>query len=212
MIKKKWALIPVLFLTLFISACSDDKDGQSFTEDYNIKVKTLEAVNEDGEKVSTDDYKGKLWIANFIFTSCPDVCPVLTTNMGDLQRMLKEEGLDVQLVSFSVDPDVDTPERMKQYIEAWGGDLDNWDGLTGYSQEEIEEFALESFKVLAAKQNGTVVHQNYFHLVSPEGKFIKLYKGIDDAQFEHVRNGDYDSIEENETMKQIVEDVKAYLK
>ncbi len=82
--------------------------------------------------MSLDNLKGKWWIADFIFTNWTTVCLPMTNNKSILQRKLKDNNLDVQLVSFSVDPDFDSPEVLKEYAEQYGVDFSNWSFLTGY--------------------------------------------------------------------------------
>ena len=78
--------------------------------------------------------------------------------------MAKDEGLDVRFVSFSVDPEVDTPQKMKDYATKFGADFSNWDFLTGYKQAEIEKFALDQFKMIVKKpqEDPQVIHGTYF--------------------------------------------------
>ncbi len=82
-----------------------------------------------------------VWVANFyLLTSCETVCPPMSGSYAaKLQKMAKDEGLDVRFVSFSVDPEVDTPLKMKDYATKFGADFSNWDFLTGYKQAEIEK-------------------------------------------------------------------------
>ncbi len=112
----------------------------------------FEFTTQDNEKLSLDDLKGKYWIADFVFTNCTTVCLPMTTNMSELQDMMEEEGLNehVELVSFSVDPDRDTPEALKDYAKSYDADLKNWTFLTGYDFETIKELSIKSFKSLLA--------------------------------------------------------------
>jgi protein SCO1/2 len=87
--------------------------------------------------VKLDDLRGQVWIADFIFTGCQSACPMLTTRMRSLQKHLEEREralgreLPVRLVSFSVDPEVDTPDKLLAYAEKWGADERRWLFLTG---------------------------------------------------------------------------------
>ena len=88
----------------------------------------FDLVDQHGQRFTDEDLKGKVWVADFIFTNCPDFCPALTANMVRLQRELAADGLlgeDVMLVSFSVDPIADTPEVLYRYTEAYGADQDS---------------------------------------------------------------------------------------
>ncbi len=78
-------------------------------------VPTFELVNQDAQPFGSAQLAGKIWIADFIFTTCPGPCPIISTRMSELQRPL--EKTDVHLVSFTVDPEKDTPEVLRAYAE-----------------------------------------------------------------------------------------------
>lgn len=186
-----------IFLGILLTGCSLFGDTK-YEGDFSYKVEDFSYTNQDGETVSLDDLKGSFWVADMVFTSCNTVCPPMTANMARLQKLLKEEGLDeVRLVSFSVDPEVDTPEMLKEFGDKFGADYSNWDFLTGYTMEEAEKFALKSFKSLVDKPEGKdqVNHTVRFFIVTPDGNAIKSYDG-----------------RQAEQMQQIVDDLKGYLK
>lgn len=109
----------------------------------------FDLVDQHGQRFTDEDLKGKVWVADFIFTNCPDFCPALTANMVRLQRELAADGLlgeDVMLVSFSVDPIADTPEVLYRYAEAYGADQDAWRFLTG-PFEYLDEVLVDGFFV-----------------------------------------------------------------
>ncbi|MDE0562178.1 SCO family protein [Exiguobacterium sp. B2(2022)] len=165
--------------------------GQEIEDPLNWEVESFEYMNQEEEMVSLDDLKGKVWMADFVFTSCETVCPPMTYNMTKLNEALEEEGVeDVQFVSFSVDPTVDTPEKMKEFMSGYDLAKADWQFLSGYSQDEIETFAQESFKALVRKpEEGTQVdHATYFYLVDEEGKIIKAYPGFQDVPTEDIIN------------------------
>jgi protein SCO1 len=85
-------------------------------------------VDQNEHPFGTDQLRGKVWIADVFFTSCPDICPVQTSQMANLQRHLPH---DIWMVSVSVDPEVDTPERMRDYASRYHADLSRWSFLTG---------------------------------------------------------------------------------
>jgi protein SCO1 len=187
---KKYSLFPMLIASYFlVSACSNDavvleepieaKESSTFLPDYEWPIASFEAVNQDNEKVTEQDYQGKVWIMNMIFTNCETVCLPMTANMVKLQKQLATENLDVQLVSFSVDPLLDTPEVLKEYALGYEGDFSNWDLLTGYSEEDIKRIA-KSVKTLAEKPEGTdqVTHGTKFFLVNQEGIVVTGYDGL----------------------------------
>ncbi|WP_421383812.1 SCO family protein [Bacillus salacetis] len=186
----KWMKIGLLIVAgLLITACTSQEDiEQSFP--MSMEVEEFSAVNQDGEAVTLEDIEGDIWIADFIFTNCDTVCLPMTANMSQLQKKLKDSGLEkeVKLISFSIDPEHDTPEALTEYSQRYDADLNQWSFLTGYSQEEIELFANRSFNTPAAKAEGSnqFVHGTSFYLVSENGTVLKQYEGVSDPPFEEI--------------------------
>src|ERR671931_583227 len=88
-------------------------------------------TSEQGIPFGSDDLRGKVWVANFIFTRCPTVCPLLTRKMASLQPRAQQLGGAHHLVSFSVDPEYDSPEVLRSYAAKNGADGARWTFLTG---------------------------------------------------------------------------------
>ncbi|EDL65598.1 YpmQ [Bacillus sp. SG-1] len=102
--------------------------------------------------------------------------------------MEEEGGKDVRIVSFSVDPEVDTPEVLKDFIGMYEANTENWDLLTGYELREISSFAKESFKVLVTDDpsSNQVIHGTSFYLVNKEGRVDKDYSGVQDVPYDEI--------------------------
>ncbi|MFC9601235.1 SCO family protein [Peribacillus butanolivorans] len=170
---------------LLLTAC-----GSSGVPDAkNWDLENFSYIDQEGEPFSKSDLKGKVWVSDFIFTSCEDVCLPMTSNMSKLQKMLKDEGIsDVEFVSFSVDPEIDKPDVLKKFGDQFNVDYTNWHFLTGYGQEEIEQFALDNFKTLVKKPENEdqVIHQTSFFLVDKDGKIIQEYTGLQDIPFDEI--------------------------
>ncbi len=184
----------MILMMLALSACGNS----AVEEEFHYKVNDFSYTNQDGKTVKLDDLKGKVWIADFMFTSCTSVCPPMTHNMTEIQKKLKQEGVsDYRIVSFSVDPEVDTPAKMKEYISRYEADESKWDLLTGYKQAEISKFAEHSFKSLVADDPNSdqVVHGTSFYLVNKKGYAVKDYSGNTEVPY-----------------NEIVKDVKALIK
>ncbi|MEH7120715.1 SCO family protein [Neobacillus vireti] len=185
--KTRFGLVFALIFTLILSACGKKEIENA----VNWPIKDFSATTQQNKSMGLKDLKGKVWVSAFIFTSCADVCPPMTSNMVKLQKKLKEENLkDVELVSFSVDPTVDTPEVLTRYAKQFGADLDNWTFLTGYSQEFIEKFAMDSFKTIVKKpvEGNQVIHQTYLYLVDKKGNIKKTYSGYKNVPYEEIIN------------------------
>ncbi|WP_191561053.1 SCO family protein [Metabacillus idriensis] len=177
----------ILFIVLtfsLLSACGTN----GIKGALNYEIDDFSYQNQDGKTVSLNDLKGEIWIANFIFTSCDTVCPPMTAHMTELQKQLKEEGLDVRFVSFSVDPEVDSPDKLKEFAGKYPLSLENWDFLTGYSQEDIDQFAKNSFKTIVQKPEGQdqVIHGTLFYLIDQNGKVMKDYNGVENTPYDEI--------------------------
>src|SRR6201997_88595 len=92
------------------------------------KVPPFQLTNQTGEVFGSAQLAGKIWIADFIYTTCPGPCPMISSRMGELQKPF--EKTDVQLVSFSVDPEKDTPAVLRRYAEGLQAGPGRWDFLT----------------------------------------------------------------------------------
>lgn len=176
---KKLIGIGSLFLIVVLSACSDELPIET-----NMKetVADFSFTNQDEENVSRDDLAGEWWVADFIFTNCETVCIPMTSNMVGLQNDLEEKDIPMQIVSFSVDPDYDSPDVLKEYANEYDANLDNWDFLTGYDFETIRKLSIKSFRAPLkepAYGSDQVTHDVRFFLVDPEGNIVKGYKGIE---------------------------------
>ena len=172
--KTKWFAL-ILNSSLFLAGCV-----QQLEDSVSWEIEDFTFTNQNNEDVSLSDLEGEVWLADFVFTNCTTVCLPMMANMTALQEQLEQEGLDVRIVSFSVDPTVDSPEVLKSYAENYGADLSSWDLLTGYSPATIDEFAMANFQSVARKPENEdqVVHGTSFYLVDREGVVRKYYDGI----------------------------------
>ncbi|MBR3117768.1 SCO family protein [Oceanobacillus profundus] len=181
---KKILLLHIL-LAFILIGCSSEAIETNMSE----KVDDFQFTTQDNESLGLKDLEGQWWIADFIFTNCTTVCLPMTANMAELQSRMKDENLDVQLVSFSVDPDYDTPEVLKEYGERYQADFGNWSFLTGYDFQTIKELSIKSFKNLVKEPlegDNQVMHGTRFYLVNPEGEVIKGYDGISSSEIDII--------------------------
>lgn len=172
--KTFWILL-LAILALLLSGCSS-----GIEDSLNWEIEDFTFTNQDNEEVGLADLKGEVWLADFVFTNCTTVCLTMTPNMVDLQKQFKDEGMDVRIVSFSVDPTVDKPEVLKSYAENYGADLASWDLLTGYAPEFLDRFAMDNFRTVARKPEDSdqVLHGTGFYLVDKNGVIMKTYDGV----------------------------------
>lgn len=182
---RKVILLPLLAVLMFLVACS----GEPIQTNMSETVADFSFTTQDGESFSLDDLKGQYWIADFIFTNCTTVCLPMTANMKYLQDEILSRDLDIHLISFSVDPDYDTPEVLQEYAESYEADLSNWTFLTGYDFDTIKEFSIKSFRSMVQEPvdgDDQVIHGTNFFLVNPEGKIIKRYDGVQSSEMEDI--------------------------
>jgi len=133
---------------------------------------------QDGSTVSTADLKGKIWVANFIFTRCAGPCPVMTSRMAQLNQSLGSKVKDVELITITVDPENDTPEVLKSYAEKVGVSP-RWRFLTG-PKDEIEKTVSKGFlQTLSKEPSGVPVHSTRFVLVDKDGWMRGFQDGND---------------------------------
>ncbi len=157
-------------------------DGCAQPPPVLISLPDFTLTNQSGNKVNKEILAGKVWVADFIFTSCQGVCPLLTQKMGRLQKDLSKflDHDQMRLVSFSVDPENDTPERLASYATTFKADFKHWFFLTG-SWVDTEKTVKEGFKISMGKgADLEVIHSEKFVLVDQQGR-IRGYYDADDA-------------------------------
>lgn len=147
------------------------------------KVPDFRFVDQSGEVFTAQRLEGNVWVANFIFTHCPSVCPFLTQKMAELQR---RSAKSVFLVSFSIDPKNDTPERLRAYAEKYGADPSRWFFLTG-EVEQISTTVVRGFKLSLGERvehdggaGYDILHATHFVLVDKKRRIRGYYRKQDE--------------------------------
>ena len=141
-----------------------------------LQVPRFELTSQAGEAFGSEELQGEVWVANFIFTRCPTICPLLTTQMKELSETL--QGTPVRFVSFSVDPGYDTPEVLRAYAEQRGADTTRWTFLTG-DNEAVEEVVVRGLRVRMGSERdatGNILHGSHFVLVDGTGHIRGYYE------------------------------------
>lgn len=142
------------------------------------RLPDFELVNQDAQPFGSRQLAGKIWIADFIFTTCPGPCPIISTRMGELQKPL--EKTDVRLVSFSVDPETDTPPVLRAYADKLRKEPLRWDFLTG-APDAIGSISRDGFKLglsNGAEPGSGLVHSTRFVLVDRRGTIRGYYDAL----------------------------------
>ena len=168
--------IPLVIATVFFFVWqSKVNDLRNRTIQSYETVPSFQLTNQNGQPFGSAQLIGKIWIADFIFTSCPGPCPMISSRMSELQKPLQKT--DVHLVSFTVDPEKDTPEILRGYAEKLHAQTARWDFLTG-SKSAIYDLSKNGFKLAAAdgsEDAGIPVHSTRFVLVDRHGVIRGYY-------------------------------------
>jgi len=135
-------------------------------------VPEFQLINQHGTNFGSADLRGKIWIADFIYTTCPGPCPMISSRMSELQKPL--EKTDVHLVSFSVDPARDTPQILRGYAERLQAEPGRWDFLTG-PQSTIYNLSRNGFKLAVGEEKGVPIHSTRMILVDRHGAIRGYY-------------------------------------
>ena len=157
------------------------------------KVPDFTFLNQDSLIISNEDYSKKVYVAEFFFTSCPSICPIMNKNMKRIEERFGDR-IDFGIASFTIDPERDTPSVLKTYAEDYGVFSQNWHFLTG-EKEALYTLANKGFNIFAEvnpKVAGGFEHQGYFALIDKNG-FIRsrsdqfgnpivYYMGIDQEE------------------------------
>tara|TARA_R110002050_G_scaffold284187_1_gene433216 strand:+ start:2995 stop:3738 length:744 start_codon:yes stop_codon:yes gene_type:complete len=159
----------------------DKKSGASdlaFIEINGVpkKVPSFSFTNHNGETITDEDYLGKVYVLEFFFTTCPTICPRMNKNLIQIQNTF--DGFeDFGVASFTINPDYDTPEVLKNYAEQYGVTNPNWHLMTG-DKDAIYKLANEGFNLYTAEEEGVAggfEHSGNFALIDKKG-FIRSRK------------------------------------
>jgi protein SCO1/2 len=205
------ALLPVVSY-LIVKTASDDAvimpkhyfadsvidkvvDGKKVSDTVWHRLDNITLVNQLGDTVSLDDINGSIIIADFFFTRCPSICPALTKNMKQLQDAMKMKDsrrrIDssyVRFISFTVDPERDTPDVLKRYADKYAVNHDTWWFLTG-DKKKIYDYALNELKL--GLQDGEGVDSNFIHtskfvLIDKRRNVRGYYDGLDSTSMSRL--------------------------
>lgn len=139
-------------------------------------------TSDKGTEVTKATLAGKVWIADFFFTSCSGPCPVMTRSMAEVAKKL-ELYPEVEFVSISVDPETDTPEVLARYGEKFGANPARWHFLTG-TVEAIQQIAVKGFMI--GSVDDPVIHSTKFCLVDQKGQIRGYYTGTEAAETDQL--------------------------
>ena len=191
-------------MLIFFISCKEDKPKASlvdtlpyfnsaeFTPEWDVKrhkIPSFSLINQNGETVTNSTYEGKIYIADFFFTTCPGICPKLTKNMGVIQDLYLEDN-EVMLLSHSVMPWVDTVDKLRQYAHDNSVDSKKWNLVTGnqddiYNLARTGYFADEDFTKTGDENE--FIHTENFILVDKQGYIRGVYNGTIDLEIKRLQ-------------------------
>jgi len=154
-----------------------DRFKKSDLETFH-KVPDFEFINQDGKVINNDTYKGKVYVVEFFFTTCPSICPIMNRKMITIQDEFFGNP-NFGIASISITPETDTPSTLKEYAKTFGITHKNWHLLTGKSEEIVYDLSNKGFKLYAGKdkeeEHGGFEHSGLFALIDKNG-FIRSRK------------------------------------
>jgi protein SCO1/2 len=164
------------------------EENIQFIKKYH-KIKDFSMKNQNGETITQEFYNDKIYVADFFFTTCPTICPIMTENMGYVQEKIKNDS-DVLLLSFSVTPEIDSVEQLKKYAIEKNVIDSKWNLVTG-NKKDIYNLARTSY--LVAKTNGDggkydMIHTENFVLVDKEKRIRGFYDGTNSKEMGQLLN------------------------
>lgn len=200
MVMNAFSSLFLVFILVSCSAINEKKHVLPFIGNYDIEYKLIGGkevsdtvyptipyfyfLNDDSVLVKSTDMKGKIWVADFFFTTCPTICPTMTKNMQKLNTSTKDLHDDLQFISISINPQHDTPSILKRYREHYKATASNWQFFTG-KEAETHQLGIENFQIFAGRDDeseGGYAHSGAFTLVDKEGYVRGVYLGTDEKQ------------------------------
>lgn len=167
-----------------------EMEGQVVNDTIHHKIAEFSFINQDGDTIDNYSMDGKVYVADFFFTSCPTICPVMKTQMLRVYEKFKDNP-DFEILSHTIDPEYDTVELLKDYSQRLGvEDASTWHFLTG-DQEKIFEIGQTSYLTTAMEdQNepGGFLHSGAFVLVDQKGRIRGVYDGTKEDQVNRLMN------------------------
>ena len=150
------------------------------------KISDFELTNQNGEIITQEFYKNKIYVADFFFTTCQDICPIMTKNMFRLQEELKDDN-DILFLSHTVIPEVDTVQQLKKYAVENNVDDSKWNLVTG-EKKQIYDLARKSYLAVEDAEYGKfdMIHTENFILIDKQRQIRGFYDGTNDDEIEQL--------------------------
>ena len=199
---KKWLIISIIIISIFYNILKVEKplpiyqpaDVSTELVDSTIqhqikyhKIADFSLINQNGDTITQDNYKNKIYVADFFFTTCQTICPIMTDNMVDIQKEIKNDD-EVMLLSHSVTPKIDSVAQLKRYAIKKGVIDSKWNLVTG-DKGQIYRLARKSY--LAVKDDGMpddygMVHTENFMLIDKKRQIRGYYDGTKKEEIQRL--------------------------
>lgn len=163
-------------------------DGKEVADTVYPKMIDFTFLNQDSLVRTKNELEGKIWIADFFFTTCPTICPIMTKNMKWLNEQTKDLTNHIQFLSFTINPKRDTPTQLRNYKKHHQIESTNWDFLTG-EENFTHQLGINHFQIFAgedASAAGGYAHSGAFTLVDKEGYVRGVYLGTELEQVKQL--------------------------
>jgi protein SCO1/2 len=196
--KKKYSYIGISFIILIFGIYVVPKVVKKFQKSDLVafnKVPDFEFINQKGNTITNKNFEGKVYVVEFFFTTCPSICPIMNQKMIAVQNEFYGNP-NFGIASFSITPDIDTPEILNQYRKEHNITSANWQMLTGKSQDYVFDLSNKGFKLFAGsgdEENGGFEHSGLFALIDKEGYIrsrrdahgnpIMYYRALEESGF-----------------------------
>jgi protein SCO1/2 len=171
-----WALVAAA-VAFWFGTRGSRTNGEN--QDLRMPIGAFELIDQDSQRFGSEELRGKVSIVGFAFTSCTTICPMLTSQMANLQRRLAPLGDRVHFITITVDPEVDTPERLREFALHHNADLSRWSFLTGAPQTVRTTLERVFFVPVGERrevENGyDILHTGQLMLVDPHLRMRGLY-------------------------------------
>lgn len=162
------------------------KDGEIIDTIFH-EIPDFTYTNQHGKLISKKDVFGKVFVADFFFSTCPSICPKMTTQMKRLQSLTKDID-ELRFLSFTINPSYDTPDVLLEYANQYGVSLDNWDFLTG-DEKATHYLGVKGFLVHARADDdepGGFAHSPSLVLIDRAGKIRGVYDGTQTEEVDQL--------------------------
>ena len=147
------------------------------------KIPAFSFIDSHGDEINRRNLDGKVWVADFIFTTCTMACPVMTGNMNIVHKEFRNNN-DVRIVSISVYPEYDTPEVLAEYASRYDANTDRWHFLTG-PEEDVKKLIKNGFKM--GDYEDIIFHSERFALVDKKGQIRGYYNGMQISDMKNLK-------------------------